>query len=822
MSEVKKSFPIKGMHCASCVRVLERALKKVDGVAEAIVNLATEKATVTCNPEKVTDKNLTSAIANVGYTALLAEEMRTEDEEKKEKQKELQTLRNKVIVSLVLGGLILWGSFPGIMNTAPAFLQNFWIQLLLATPVQFWAGFEFYRATIPALKHRTANMDTLVVIGTTVAYAYSAFVTILPQIPKSIGIEPTPYFDVATIIIGLILLGRYFEARAKAGTSEAIKKLIGLQAKTARVLRLRSSVIASTAKQSRVNGIASSPASPDPRNDNRYIEVDIPIDQVQIGDIIRVRPGEKIPVDGVIVEGESSIDESMVTGESIPVDKTKGDTVIGATFNKAGTFTYKATKVGQKTMLAQIIKLVEEAQGSKAPIQRIADLISSYFVPIVIMLAIATFAVWYILGPQPAFLFAMLNTVAVLIIACPCAMGLATPTAIMVGTGKGAEHGVLIKDAESLEIAHKVNTVIFDKTGTLTKGKPEVTDIITINFSVIASEAKQSHGIATGSSNSRNDILRLAASLEKGSEHSLAEAIVKKAEEKKLVLSKVERFKAVPGHGVEGVVDAKRLVFGNKRLMGKEGIEILKQVQDDINKLESGGKTVMMLAVESHPEFTRLASRAKRVSGSREIPKQVRKDIQLVGLIAVADTVKESAKEAIEQLNNLAIETVMITGDNQRTANAIAKKVGIKRVYAEVLPQEKEKILKQVQYDKGRKIVAMVGDGINDAPALAVADIGIAMGTGTDVAIEAADITLINKDLRSVAQAINLSKKTMRTIKLNLFWAFGYNVILIPVAMGVLYPFFGLLLNPIFASIAMATSSVSVVSNSLLLKRYKI
>jgi len=742
---LRRSFSIKGMHCASCVRVLERALKKVDGVTEANVNLATGKATVSYDAQKVKDNHLESAVAKVGYQALINEEIKSEEEEKKEKQKELKDLRNKVIVSLISGGLILWGSFPGLMETAPAILQNFFVQLLLATPVQFWAGLGFYKATIPALKHRTANMDTLVAIGTTVAYSYSAFVTVFPQIPKAIGIDPFPYFDVATIIIGLILLGRYFEAKAKGQTSEAIKKLIGLQAKTARVVR---------------NGK----------------EVDMPIEQVIIGDIIRVRPGEKIPVDGVILEGESSIDESMVTGESIPVDKTKGDTVIGATFNKAGTFTYKATKVGQKTMLAQIIKLVQEAQGSKAPIQRIADLISSYFVPIVIMLAFATFGIWYIFGPTPALIFALLNTVAVLIIACPCAMGLATPTAIMVGTGKGAEHGILIKDAEALETAHKVNTIIFDKTGTLTKGKPEVTDIVPTN--------KLKDG----------ELLRLAASIEKGSEHSLAEAIIKKAEEDKIKLDSVAKFKAIAGHGVKGFIGKQKVFFGNRRLMKKEEIEILKQVQDDIEKLESEGKTVMMLAVDG----------------------------KLAGLIAVADTVKDSAKEAIEQLNNLAIETIMITGDNQRTANAIARQIGIKKVFAEVLPDDKEKILKQVQNDNGGRIVAMVGDGINDAPALAASDIGIAMGTGTDVAIEAADITLINKDLRSVAQVINLSKKTMRTIKLNLFWAFGYNVILIPVAMGVLYPFFGILLNPIFASVAMATSSVSVVSNSLLLKKYKI
>lgn len=644
-----------------------------------------------------------------------------------------KALQIKVVVSLILGGLILWGSFPGLMETAPKVLRSFWVQLLLAIPVQFWAGWEFYQATIPALKKRMANMDTLVAIGTTVAFGYSALVTISPGIIRRVGIEPVPYFDTATIIIGLILLGRYFEARAKAGTSQALKKLIGLQAKTARVVRAGK-------------------------------EVDVPIEQVVIGNIIRVRPGEKIPVDGIITEGESSIDESMVTGESIPKDKAKGDGVVGATINKTGTFTYKATKVGQETMLAQIIKLVQEAQASKAPIQRLADLISSYFVPIVIMLAIATFVIWYVFGPAPSFLYAMLNTVAVLIIACPCAMGLATPTAIMVGTGKGAENGILIKDAESLEIANKINTVIFDKTGTLTKGKPEVTD-------------------------TEGDVLQLAASLEKGSEHSLAEAIVKKAQEKGLKFNKVTGFKAIPGYGVEGRLGGKRIVLGNRRLMEKEKVAVNER---QLEKLENEGKTVMMLAVSG----------------------------KLAGLIAVADTVKESARAGVAALKKKSIEVIMITGDNRRTANAIARKVGITRVLAEVLPDQKEAEVRKIQNE--RKLVAMVGDGINDAPALAAADIGIAMGTGTDVAIEAGDVTLINKDLTSVASAIELSRKTMKTIKLNLFWAFGYNVSLIPVAMGVLFPFFGILLNPIFASVAMATSSVSVVLNSLLLKKYKI
>lgn len=738
--EVKKTFPIKGMHCASCIRVTERALKKTIGVKDAVVNLATAKATIIYDADNCTPQQLADSIAKTGYKLEIEE--KSEEIQQKDTLKELVSLRVKVIVSLMSGALLVWGSFPGLMNFAPEFLKNFYIQLIIATPVQFWAGLEFYRATIPALKNRIANMDTLVALGTTVAYLYSVFVTFFPGMVMMLGVDSMPYFDVSVIVIALILLGRYFEAKAKMGTSGAIKKLIGLQAKTARVIR---------------NGK----------------EIDILIDQVLVGDVIRVRPGEKIPVDGVIIEGESSIDESMVTGESMPVDKTKGDTVVGSTMNKSGAFTYKAFKVGSDTMLAQIIKLVQEAQGSKAPIQRLADLVSSYFVPIVIMIAFFTFGVWYIFGGQSAFLFALLNTVAVLIIACPCAMGLATPTAIMVGTGLGAEHGILIRDAESLEIANKIKTVIFDKTGTLTNGNPEVTDIFSL------------HKVK------KDDVLRLAASIEKGSEHSLAESIVKYADEQKVSIASVTKFKAIGGHGVEGIIDSKKILFGNRRLMDREKVDY-KSVTEEISKLENEGKTVMLLVLDG----------------------------KLAGLIAVADTIKDTAKHGVTALKKKGIEVVMITGDNVRTANAIARKLGIDRVLAEVLPDQKEAEVRKLQ-SEGKK-VAMVGDGINDAPALAAADVGIAMGTGTDVAIEAADITLINKDLESVAFAIELSQKTMRTIKQNLFWAFGYNVILIPVAMGALYPFFGVLLNPIFASIAMALSSISVVSNSLLLKRVKI
>ncbi len=736
---VKKTFPIQGMHCASCVVLLEQALGGVPGVHKAVVNLATTKATVTYDPAQVTDSALQSAVAGAGYRAMFSGGEEYADAEKAAKQKELRDLSVKVSVSLVLGALIFWGSFPGLASFSPVILTSFWVQLILATPVQFWAGGTFYRAALPALKHRTANMDTLVALGTTVAYFYSVFVTVFPQVVERGGVEAMPYFDVAAIVIGLILLGRYLEAKAKAGAGEAIKKLAGLQAKTARVVR----------------GAA---------------EIDIPLGEVRLGDIVRVRPGEKVPVDGAVVDGESSVNESMVTGESLPVEKRKGSPVIGSTVNISGSFLMRADRIGADTMLAQIIRLVEEAQGSKAPIQRVADRVSSYFVPIVIILSIATFVAWYALG-FPAY--ALLNTIAVLIIACPCAMGLATPTAIMVGTGKGAEHGILIKDAESLELAHKITSVVFDKTGTLTYGEPEVTDVVPL-------------GTLT-----KDDAVRYAAALEKGSEHPLAESVVREAANMRLDLPSVSKFKAVHGRGIEGEIGGKRLVLGNKRFMDEERISIGAH-EAKVRKLEEEGKTVMFLAVGG----------------------------TLAGLVAVADGLKSSAKEGVAELRRLGIETVLLTGDNERTARAVAREAGIGRVLAGVLPDEKESEIRRLQKEHGT--VGMVGDGVNDAPALAQADVGIAMGTGTDVALEAADITLVNKDLRAVAAAVELSKETMRTIRQNLFWAFGYNIILVPVAMGALYPSFHILLNPIFASAAMALSSVSVVSNSLLLKRAKI
>lgn len=736
-----KTYPIKGMHCASCVRLIERAVGKVVGVNSANVNLATEQLTVNFDKSECSPEKIASAVKSAGYQAIVNVDIE-KDDQRQEKILEIEKLRIKVVASLFIGGLIVWGSFPMLMDFSPYPLQNFWVQLVLGSIVQFWPGLEFYRAAIPAFKNRTANMDTLVAIGTTAAYLYSVAVTLFPMIVKGLGIESMPYFDVAAVVIGLILLGRYLEAKAKLGTSEAIKKLLGLAPKTARVIR-----------------------------NNQ--EIDIPLSEVMVGDLIRVRPGEKIPVDGLIIEGQSSVDESMVTGESIPADKNKGDTVIGATINKTGSFVFKASKIGSETMLSQIIKLVQAAQGSKAPIQRIADTISAYFVPIVIMLAIATFGFWYIFGPTPAIIFALLNSIAVLIIACPCAMGLATPTAIMVGTGRGAEKGILIKDAESLEVAHKINTVIFDKTGTLTIGKPQVTDIVPF--------AKYNE----------NDILQIASSLEKGSEHSLAEAILKKSESLGIATIATTSFSAISGFGIKGNVKGKNYAFGNLKLIAKEGIKIT-EIIEELEKLESQGKTVMILSDEKN----------------------------VLGLIAVADTLKDSAREGVQALLDRNIEVVMITGDNKRAAEAIAKEAGIKRVLAEVLPQDKESEVRKIQNEG--KVVAMVGDGINDAPALATANIGIAMGSGTDIAIEAAGITLVNKDLRSVVQAINLSKKTMRTIKLNLFWAFGYNVILIPVAMGVLYPIWGILMNPILASLAMAMSSISVLGNSLLLKKVRL
>ena len=711
METTKKSFPIVGMHCASCAKLIERKLNKTSGVISSSVNYASEIATVEVE-NGVKDDDIKKAIEDVGY------KIGTNIEE--EKKKELQNLKIKVIVSSILSLLVFIGSFPEWFSFIPGFLSNPFLLLLLSAPVQFWAGRQFYLATWSGLKNRAASMDTLIAIGTTAAYGYS--------ILSILGITKGTYFDTAAVIITLILLGRFLEAKAKAHTSDAIKKLLGLQAKTARALRKNAQ--------------------------GKLVEIDIPIEEVKVGDLIRVRPGEKVPTDGEIVEGESAVDESMVTGESMPVGKFKGDIVIGATLNKNGSFVFRATKVGKDTMLAQIVEMVASAQSSRAPIQRLADSVSSYFVPVVLMLSVLTFIVWFDFGlPANAFI----NTIAVLIIACPCAMGLATPTAIMVGTGKGAEKGILIKDAEALETAHKIKTIIFDKTGTLTIGKPTVTDV------------------------SGEKILEIVGSLEQASEHTLAEAILNRVKEKGIKLSKVSGFKAYPGLGIGGKVNGRKYFFGNRG----EKNEIIK-------RLESEGKTVMLLE-----------------SGEK-----------IIGYVAVADMLKEGVREVVAKLEEIGIESWMVTGDNERTASAIAKEAGIKNVLAQVLPDQKAAKVKEFK-EKGN-IVSFAGDGINDAPALAASDVGIAMGTGTDVAIESAGITLLNKDIGSVLTAINLSKVTLRVIKQNLIWAFGYNVILIPVAAGILYPFTGWLLNPALAAFAMAASSISVVLNSLRLTRVRI
>ena len=749
----EETFGVTGMTCASCVGRVEKALVKVPGVTQVNVNLATEKATVSYLPEEASGSDFGRAVEGAGYGVVREED---EGEAEDAHEREYGKLKVNFLGALALTVLILIGSLPHMLGFMPPVPMG-WLNaglLTLATPVQFWAGWRFYKGAWGALKHFQANMNTLVVMGTSAAYLYSAVATFAPGLFAG---RAEVYFDTSAVIITLILLGRLLEARAKGRTNEAIKKLAGLQAKTARVVR-----------------------------DGE--ERDIPVEEVETDDVVVVRPGEKVPVDGRVVSGESAVDESMITGESIPVTKRAGDEVIGATINTSGAFRFEATRVGRDTALSQIMKMVEEAQGSKAPIQRLADRISGVFVPIVIGVAALTFLVWLVFGPSPALTFALLNMVAVLIIACPCALGLATPTSIMVGTGKGAESGILVKGGEALEGAHRLDTVVLDKTGTLTRGEPTLTDVLVAD------------GIR------EDELLGLVAAAEKSSEHPLGEAIVAGARSRGLTLSDTEAFEAVSGGGIRATVSGREILIGNARFLSEAGVSE-NGLGPRAEELSAGGKTPMFVAVDGRP----------------------------AGLLAVADTVKDESREAVGRLHELGLEVAMLTGDNRRTAEAIARELGIDRVLAEVRPEDKAEEVRRLQAEGKR--VGMVGDGVNDAPALAQADVGVAIGTGADIAMEAADLTLISGDVRGVARAVELSKATIRNIRQNLFWAFAYNVSLIPVAAGILYPFFsggtvpGALapvlgeygfLNPILAAAAMALSSVTVLTNALRLRRVRI
>lgn len=743
------TLKLRGMSCASCANNIENVIRSVPGVFSCSVNFGVEQASVTYDAKRTDLQVIQNAVSEAGYSAKPAQDdilAPEEDTENRTRNAENRDLTRKVWVSGIIMSILVIGSLPAMtglnISLIPMWLHHPWLQLILTTPVLFWAGGAFFVNAWKSLKRHTATMDTLVALGTGVAYVYSLFPAFFPQWFVTQGIKPDVYFEAASVIITLILIGRLLENRAKGQTSEAIRKLIGLQAKTALVIR---------------NGK----------------EIDLPIAEVVLNDIIKVRPGEKIPVDGEIIEGSSTIDEAMVTGESLPVKKQVGDEVIGATLNKTGSFKFRATRVGKDTFLAQIVKLVQQAQGSKAPIQKLADQVTGWFVPIVIALAIATFIFWF--NFMGNVTIALITTVGVLIIACPCALGLATPTSIMVGTGIGAENGILIKGAESLELAHKIQTLVLDKTGTITQGKPTVTDLITVR--------------GTANQNELN-LLRLAGSVESNSEHPLAEAVVQYAQSQGVALTDVQSFEAVAGSGVKGYVSGFWVHIGTQRWLKELGIDIT-NLKQDWDRLESLGKTVVWMAV----------------------------DKQVEAIIAIADAVKPTSASAIQNLQRMGLKVVMLTGDNYRTAEAIAKEVGIKRVIAEVRPEQKVAQIETLQ--KEGKIVGMVGDGINDAPALAQADVGIAIGTGTDVAIAASDITLISGDLQSIVTAIQLSRATITNIRQNLFFAFIYNVIGIPIAAGILFPFFGWLLSPIIAGAAMAFSSVSVVTNALRLRNFR-
>ena len=763
---LKQVFKIKGMHCASCANIIGGKLAKLDGVKRAEINFATEKAQIEYEAGKVSLEKMNNEIGTLGYS-LISVENRFEknasshqvnhadhgervgagastEEKIKDLLKQKAKIQFVLPIALAVFALMLWDIAARFLSFAPKLplpmeIANV-VFLALATIVLFWIGKPFLDGVVRFVKYRVANMDTLIGIGTAVAYLYSAMIVLLPPVRTYFSLPEDTYFDVVIVVIGFVTLGKYLEARSKMKTGEAIEKLIGLQAKTACVLR-----------------------------DGR--EIELPISEVVVGDIVIVKPGAKIPVDGKIIEGKTSIDESMITGEPMPVDKAVGDLVVGACFNKQGSFKFAATKVGSETMLAQIIKMVEEAQGSKAPIQALVDRVSSIFVPVVLIIALVSFALWLAIGIPTiglatALSYAILSLVGVLVIACPCALGLATPTAIIVGVGKGAEYGILIKNAESLEKLSVVDTIVFDKTGTITKGKPEVTDMVVLDNSL-----------------TKEEILKYAGSAEKMSEHPLAQAIVEEAVKQKIALINGENFTALEGVGVKALVEQKNIYIRKPEKSDKDS---------NLISLQEQGKTVVVVEINN----------------------------KKVGWIALSDTLKPETKEAISRIKKQGIKVVMLTGDNQLAANYIAKQAGIDEVMADVLPQAKAGKIKELQ-NQGKK-VAMAGDGINDAPALVQADAGIAMATGTDVAIESAGITLLHGDIKKLAQAIDLSRATMRTIKQNLFWAFIYNIVGIPVAAGLLYPVWGIILNPIFAGLAMAGSSVSVVSNSLRLKTKKI